>query len=94
MTPPGVCISRNHFLHCGALHLDLFDTLPPAPPGVHRIDHALNCLPDKASAGPPGYWSVLLQLLYAIDCLVHPLATATFWRITPVLAWCKTVDIF
>ncbi|KAG1111551.1 hypothetical protein G6F42_014991 [Rhizopus arrhizus] len=94
MSPPGVHISRDHFLHCRALDLDLFDALPPAPPGVHRIDHALNCLPDKASAGPPGYWSVLLQLLYAIDCLVHPLATATFWRITPVLAWCKTVDIF
>jgi hypothetical protein len=74
MSPPGVHISRDHFLHCRALDLDLFDALPPAPPGVHRIDHALNCLPDKASAGPPGYWSALLQLLYAIDCLVHPLA--------------------
>ncbi|KAL9549512.1 hypothetical protein PS6_006045 [Mucor atramentarius] len=51
MVPLGVGISRDQFLHCRALHLDLFDALPPAPPGVHRIDHALNFLPDKASAG-------------------------------------------
>ncbi|KAK4509920.1 uncharacterized protein ATC70_003771 [Mucor velutinosus] len=57
-----------------ALDPDLIDALPPAPPGVHRIDHALNCLPTNASAGPPDFWPALLNLLYAIDCLVHPLA--------------------
>ncbi|KAK4513034.1 uncharacterized protein ATC70_013034 [Mucor velutinosus] len=70
----GEFISRDHFLTCRALDRTFFDALPPAPPGIHRIDHALNCLPDKASAGPPYFWSALLLLLHAIDCLVHPLA--------------------
>ncbi|KAF1797001.1 hypothetical protein FB192DRAFT_1257982, partial [Mucor lusitanicus] len=70
----GDYITRDHLLYCRALDPDLIDALPPAPPHVHRIDHALNCLPTKASAGPPAYWSALLQLLHAIDCLVHPLA--------------------
>ncbi|KAF1803651.1 hypothetical protein FB192DRAFT_1279347 [Mucor lusitanicus] len=70
----GIFISRDHFLSCRALDPYLLDALPPAPIGVHRIDHALNCLPDKASAGPPYFWPALLHLLHAIDCLVHPLA--------------------
>ena len=70
----GEYISRDHLLYCRALNPELIDALPPAPIGVHRIDHALNCLPDKVSAGPPYFWSALLQLLHAIDCLVHPLA--------------------
>ncbi|GAN11484.1 hypothetical protein MAM1_0628c11047 [Mucor ambiguus] len=74
MSPAGVYISRDHFLYCRALDPALIDALPPAPPGVHRIDHALNCLPTNASTGPPDYWPALLNLLYAIDCLVHPLA--------------------
>ena len=75
MSPPGVRISRDHFLVCPALPPSLFDELPDAPPGVHRIDHALNMLPTKASNGPPPFWPALLELLHAIDCLVHPLAT-------------------
>ncbi|KAK4508996.1 uncharacterized protein ATC70_007344 [Mucor velutinosus] len=74
MSPAGVYISRDHFMYCRALDPALIDALPPAPPGVHRIDHALNCLPTNASAGPPDFWPALLNLLYAIDCLVHPLA--------------------
>ncbi|KAK4509924.1 uncharacterized protein ATC70_008073 [Mucor velutinosus] len=70
----GDFISRNHFLTCRALDRTLLDALPVAPPGIHRIDYALNCLPVKASDGPPSYWSALLALLHAIDCLVHPLA--------------------
>ncbi|KAL9536483.1 hypothetical protein MBANPS3_012619 [Mucor bainieri] len=70
----GEFISRDHFLTCRALDRTLLDALPPAPPGVHRIDHALNCLPTKRSAGPPYYWSALMLLLHAIDSLVHPLA--------------------
>ena len=69
-----VNLSRDHFLTCRALDPALMDDLPPASPGIHRIDHAINCLPDKASAGPPYFWSALLHLLHAIDCLVHPLA--------------------
>jgi hypothetical protein len=70
----GDFISRNHFLTCRALDRSLLDALPQAPPGIHRIDHALNCLPVKAGDGPPSYWPDLLALLHAIDCLVHPLA--------------------
>lgn len=76
MSPPGVHISRDHFLVCIALNAsELFSALPDSPPGVHPIDHALNMLPTKAKNGPPQYWSALISLLYAIDCLVHPLAT-------------------
>ncbi|KAK4521567.1 uncharacterized protein ATC70_007328 [Mucor velutinosus] len=71
----GSFISRNHFPQCRALDRDLWDALPAAPPGVHVIDNALNMLPISGSAGPPVYWSALLSLLHAIDCLVHPLAT-------------------
>lgn len=70
----GDYISRDHFLTCRALDNELFDNLPTAPPGVNLIDYALNCLPEKASTGSPPYWSALLSLLHAIDCLVHPLA--------------------
>ena len=73
-SPFGVYISRDHFLSCRALDSTLLDALPAAPFGVHKIDHALNLLPEKASSGPPPYWSALLALLHAIDCLVHPLA--------------------
>ncbi|OBZ87210.1 hypothetical protein A0J61_04738 [Choanephora cucurbitarum] len=31
---------------------------------------------NGASTGPPPFWSALLQLLYAIDSLVHPLVTS------------------
>ncbi|KAK4514624.1 uncharacterized protein ATC70_002225 [Mucor velutinosus] len=71
----GSLISRDHFPQCRALDRDLWDALPAAPPGVHVIDNALNMLPISGSAGPPVYWSALLSLLHAIDCLVHPLAT-------------------
>ncbi|KAG2200106.1 hypothetical protein INT46_006485 [Mucor plumbeus] len=74
-SPFGVYISQDHFLSCRALDSALLDLLPAAPFGVHKIDHALNLLPEKASSGPPPYWSALLTLLHAIDCLVHPLAT-------------------
>ena len=70
----GSLISRDHFPRCRALDSDLWDALPAAPPGVHVLDHALNMLPTSGSAGPPVYWSALLSLLHAIDCLVHPLA--------------------
>ena len=73
-SPFGVYISRDHFLSCRALDGNLLDALPAAPFGVHKIDHALNLLPEKAASGPPPYWSALLALLHAIDCLVHPLA--------------------
>ena len=86
VSPEGVFISRDHFLSCRALDPELLDALPPAPIGFHPIDHALNSLPTKASDGPPVYWSALMHLLYAIDCLVHPLAViapdpdpATLW---------------
>jgi hypothetical protein len=65
---------RDHLLACRAIDYSMFDALPPAPPGIHKIDHALNLLPTKASSGPPFFWPALLQLLHAIDCLVHPLA--------------------
>ena len=71
----GAFISRDHFLSCRALDSELFSALPSPPAGVHLIDHALNSLPVKASTGPPPFWSALLQLLHAIDSLVHPLAT-------------------
>lgn len=45
----------GNFLYCCALDPDLIDALPPTPHGVQRIDHALNCLPTKVSAGPLGY---------------------------------------
>lgn len=76
MSPPGVFVSRDHFLVCRALNISSYlNALPDPPPGVHRIDHALNQLPTTAKNGPPSYWSALLEILYAIDCLVHPLAT-------------------
>ena len=74
MSPLGVHISRDHFLTCRALDGELLDALPSAPFGINKIDHALNCLPVKSSAGPPPYWSALLSLLHAIDCISHPLA--------------------
>ena len=70
----GEFISRDHFLTCRALDRTLLDALPHAPLGVNRIDHALNCLPVRASAAAPYYWSALMLLLHAIDSLVHPLA--------------------
>lgn len=74
MSPLGVHISRDHFLTCRALDGELLDALPSAPFGTNKIDHALNCLPVKSSTGPPPYWSALLSLLHAIDCISHPLA--------------------
>lgn len=71
----GSFISRDHFPYCRALPAELSDALPAAPSGIHVIDNALNKLPVRGSAGPPVYWSALLSLLHAIDCLVHPLAT-------------------
>jgi hypothetical protein len=74
MSPIGVHISRDHFLSCRALDGELLDALPSAPLGVNKIDHALNCLPVNPSSGPPPFWSALLSLLHAIDCITHPLA--------------------
>ncbi|KAG2192063.1 hypothetical protein INT47_006506 [Mucor saturninus] len=71
----GEYITRDHFLSYRALESTLWDSLPPSPsPTIHRLDFAISSLPTSASSGPPPYWSELLQLLYAIDCLVHPLA--------------------
>lgn len=56
------------------LHI-ILDALPAAPFGDHKVDYALNILPEKAFSGHLPYWSALLALLHAIDCLVHPLAT-------------------
>ena len=69
----GVYIPRS-LLDMSALDRALLDALPSAPFGVNRTDHALNCLPERASADPPYYWSALMLLLHAIDRLVHPLA--------------------
>ena len=68
-------LSRDHLLTCRALDPSLFDALPQPPFGVHIIDHALNCLPTKATTGPPPFWYALLQLLNSVDRLRHPLAT-------------------
>jgi hypothetical protein len=71
----GTRLTRDHFVSgCRAIETDLLDPLPVAPPGINRIDHALNQLPIKASAGPPPFWSTLLEVLHVIDTLCHPLA--------------------
>lgn len=71
----GAYITRDHLLSCRALDSSLWEELPASPsPLIHQLDFALNSLPTKASSGPPRYWSALLKLLYAIDCLCHPLA--------------------
>jgi hypothetical protein len=72
----GSRLSRDHFVFdCRGIDPSLFSQLPDTPPDVNAIDHALNCLPTKASAGPPPFWPALLGLLYVIDTLCHPLAT-------------------
>jgi hypothetical protein len=72
----GSRLSRDHFVFdCRGIDPSLFSQLPDTPPDVNAIDHALNCLPTKASAGPPPFWPALLELLYVIDTLCHPLAT-------------------
>ena len=68
----GVQISRDHFLQCRAIDSSLFDSLPAAPPGVNRIDHAINSLPTKAIQGPPSFWPDLLSILWYCDTLCHP----------------------
>lgn len=68
----GTLISRDHFLNCRAIDRDLFDSLPAAPPGVNRIDFALNQLPTIASSSPPAFWADLLTILWYIDTLCHP----------------------
>ncbi|KAI9468220.1 MAG: hypothetical protein EXX96DRAFT_492886 [Benjaminiella poitrasii] len=70
----GARITRDHFLVCRAVDHSLVAQLPPSPPLVNRIDHALNSLPLSASAGPPSFWSALLSLLYVVDTLCHPSA--------------------
>ncbi|KAI9309943.1 hypothetical protein BX666DRAFT_2100201 [Dichotomocladium elegans] len=70
----GARLSRDHFLVCRAIDPSLIEQLPPSPPSVNRIDHALNSLPLSASDGPPPFWSALLSLLYVVDTLCHPLA--------------------
>jgi hypothetical protein len=60
--------------NCRGIDPRLLCQLPAAPPDVNRIDHALNLLPLKASNGPPPFWSALLEVLYVIDTLCHPLA--------------------
>ena len=74
MSPLGAHISRNHFLSYRALDGKIFDARSSTPLGVNKIDHALNCLPVKSFADPPPYWSALLYLLHAIDCISHCLA--------------------
>jgi hypothetical protein len=68
----GVLISRSHFLTCRAIDSTLFDSLPVAPPGINKIDFALNSLPTKASPSPPSFWPDLLAILWYIDTLCHP----------------------
>ncbi|KAI9363173.1 hypothetical protein BD770DRAFT_315332, partial [Pilaira anomala] len=51
---------------------ELFDSLPVAPPGVNRLDHAISSLPTTAKAGPPKFWPDLLAILWYIDTLCHP----------------------
>ncbi|KAI9352434.1 hypothetical protein BD770DRAFT_325880 [Pilaira anomala] len=68
----GVLLSRAHLLECRAVDASLFDSLPAAPPGINRIDHAINSLPTKAIQGPPPFWSDLLSLLWYFDTLCHP----------------------
>jgi hypothetical protein len=86
----GARLTRDHFVSgCRAIETDLLDPLPVAPPGINRIDHALNKLPTKASAGPPPFWSALLEVLYVIDTLCHPLATIAPDR-DPGDAWFAT----
>lgn len=68
----GVLISRNHFLTCRAIDPSLFDSLPSAPPGVNRIDHAISKLPTSYKNGPPDFWSDLLAILWFVDTLCHP----------------------
>jgi hypothetical protein len=71
----GCRLSRDHFVfNCRGIDPRLLCQLPAAPPDVNRIDHALNLLPLKASNGPPPFWSALLEVLYVIDTLCHPLA--------------------
>ncbi|KAI7897994.1 uncharacterized protein BX663DRAFT_582820 [Cokeromyces recurvatus] len=70
----GARLTRDHILVCRAVDSSLVSQLPVSPPGVNRIDHALNCLPLTASSGPPPFWSALLSLLYVVDTLSHPSA--------------------
>ena len=68
----GALISRSHFLSCRAIPHDLFDSLPVAPPGVNRLDHAISSLPTTAKVGPPAFWPALLAILWYVDTLCHP----------------------
>lgn len=68
----GVLISRDHFLVCRAIDHTLFDSLPVAPPGVNRIDHAISSLTRTAKMGPPTYWPDLLTILWYIEVLTKP----------------------
>ncbi|KAG2190844.1 hypothetical protein INT47_006210 [Mucor saturninus] len=70
----GQIITRDHFLTCRAIDADLIDSLPVSPPGVNRIDFALNSLPTKKHHKPPAFWPNLLSLLWMIDTLCHPLS--------------------
>ncbi|KAG2192064.1 hypothetical protein INT47_006507 [Mucor saturninus] len=70
----GQIITRDHFLTCRAIDADLIDSLPVSPPGVNRIDFALNSLPTKKKNKPPAFWPKLLSLLWMIDTLCHPLS--------------------
>lgn len=68
----GAIITRDHFLTCRSIDPALFESLPVAPPGVHRIDYAINQLPNKSSLPPPAFWPDLLTILWLIDTLCHP----------------------
>ncbi|KAG2231051.1 hypothetical protein BDF21DRAFT_426926 [Thamnidium elegans] len=52
----GALISRENFLTCRAIDLEIIDALPVAPPpGVIGVDFAISSLPTKAkvSSSPP-----------------------------------------
>ncbi|KAG2207221.1 hypothetical protein INT47_012274 [Mucor saturninus] len=71
----GQIITRDHFLTFRALDADLINSLPVSPPGVNRIDFALNSLPTKKHHRPPAFWpKLLISLLWIIDTLCHPLS--------------------
>lgn len=65
--------SRRHFFkyECNAIPSDLYDNLPPPPPGVHPIDHAICMLPVN-SKQYCDYWPSLLSLLWYVECCVLP----------------------